>query len=268
MPQSGLPNSRRRLVSVIRAAGDVIKIDDVVRTLSIGRLEASKLLSRWARQGWLRRVARGAYVPAALDSLESRHVLSDPWVLVPALYAPAYIAGRTAAEHWDLTEQVFRDIVVMTAQPVRKSREERHGAQFTLHHIQEKNIFGIRTVWRGSSKIPVSDPHRTLIDMLDRPAVGGGIQHVADCLAVYLRSSDRDDCMLTKYADRLGNGAVFKRLGFLAESQAETSELVQSMRTRLTKGNAKLDTAFPCERLISRWRLWIPSGWAPKRVND
>ena len=44
------------------------------------------------------------------EFLDSEQVVQDPWILVPALFAPAYIGGRTAAEHWDLTEQIFRDI--------------------------------------------------------------------------------------------------------------------------------------------------------------
>ena len=268
MQQDTLPTGRRKLVSVIRATGDVIKIDDVVTTLSTGRSEAAKLLSRWADQGWLRRVGPGAYVPAPLDLLESEHVLTDPWVLVPALYAPAYIGGRTAAEHWDLTEQLFRDIVVMTAQPVRRSRQERHGAQFTLHHSQEKNIFGIKTVWRGSSKISISDVHRTIIDMVNDPDLGGGIQHVADCFAVYLKRLERNDGLLIEYAGRLRNGAIFKRLGFLAEQHPTTSELVQNCQARLTKGNAKLDPALKCTRLISKWRLWVPLRWAFRGAHD
>lgn len=268
MSQNKLPNGRRKLVSVIRAAGSVIETDDVVMTLSIGRAEASKLLSRWVSQGWLRRVGPGKYVPVPLDSLESKHVLTDPWVLVPALYAPAYIGGRTAAEHWDLTEQMFRDIVVMTAQPVRKSRQERHGAQFTLHHVQDKKIFGTKVVWRGSAKIAVSDVHRTIVDMLNDPSVGGGIQHVADCFAAYLKRSDRDDRLLVEYAERLGNGAIFKRLGFLAERYSMTSTLVKKSRVRLTKGNAKLDPALQGTRLISKWRLWIPPSWAPGGARD
>jgi len=258
-----LPSGRRKLVAVIQAAGDVIQTDDVVATLSIGRPDASKLLYRWTRQGWLRRVARGIYVPAPLDSLASEHVLEDPWVLVPALYAPAYIGGRTAAEHWDLTEQLFRDIVVMTAQYLREKHQLRHGAQFTLHHIQARKIFGTKAVWRGTSKILVSDVHRTVIDMLNDPALGGGIQHVADCLGAYLKRSDRNDDVLIGYAERLGNGAIFKRLGFLAESRETASQLVGACRTRLTKGNAKLDPVLKCTRLISRWRLMVPQSWMP-----
>ena len=112
--ETAIPRGRRKLGSVIRKANDIIRIDDVVSALSIGRPEATKLLSRWTRQGWLRRVGPGAYAAAQLDSLESEHVLDDPWVLVPALYAPAYIGGWTAAEHWDLTEQMFRQILVLS----------------------------------------------------------------------------------------------------------------------------------------------------------
>lgn len=263
-----IPQGRRKLAAVIQRAGDVISIDDVVATLSIDRSAASKLLSRWTNQGWLRRVARGHYVPAALDALESEHVLEDPWVLVPVLYGPAYVGGRTAAEHWDLTEQLFRDIVVMTAQVVREKYQERHGAKFTLYHIPEKKIFGTKAVWRAHSKIMISDVHRTMIDMLDDPALGGGIQHVADCLAAYLKRSDRNDKSLIDYAERLGNGAVFKRLGFLAERHPHTADLANECRARLTTGNAKLDPALACTRLISKWRLWVPQSWLPRGAHD
>jgi len=262
--QRNIPRSRHRLVSVIQVAADVIRTDDVVSTLSLDRADASKQLSRWTGQGWLRRVGRGLYVPATLASLESEHVLDDPWVLVPALYAPGYIGGRTAAEHWDLAEQIFRDIVVMTTRTVRERHQVRHGARFTLHHVPESRIFGTRTVWRGRSKIQVSDVHRTIVDMLDNPALGGGIRHVDDCLDAYLRRSDRNDDALIEYAEALGNGAIFKRLGFLAEQRADS--LAADCRTRLTKGNARLDTALECTRLATRWRLWVSESWARKVV--
>ena len=137
-----LPASRRRLVRVLRQAGDIIRIVDAENALGCTRTEAAKILSRWTAQGWLRRVGPGTYVPASLDSLDSAHVLDDPWILVPALYAPGYIGGRTAAEHWGLTEQIFRDIVVLTVQPVRKKAQTRHGALFALKHVNESTIFG------------------------------------------------------------------------------------------------------------------------------
>jgi predicted transcriptional regulator of viral defense system len=178
-----LPTGRAQLVRVLSTAGDVINIDDVVSALELNRVAAAQRLSRWAEQGWLRRVGRGTYVAASIDTLGSDRVLDDPWVLVPALFRPAYIGGRTAAEHWDLTEQIFKDILVMTTQAVRQKRQERHGVLFSLKHINERKLFGTKNVWRHQTRVPVSDVHRTVIDMLDDPAIGGRIQHVADCLA-------------------------------------------------------------------------------------
>ncbi|WP_439360288.1 hypothetical protein [Bradyrhizobium sp. DASA03007] len=48
--------------------------------------------------------------------------------------------------------------------------------------------------------------------MLDNPALGGGIQQVSDCLSIYLKRTDRNDQTVIEYGERLGSGAVFKRL--------------------------------------------------------
>lgn len=263
-----IPHGRRRLATVVRTAGDIIQITDTENALGLTRTEAAKLLSRWTHQGWLRRVGSGKYVAVPLASLESDHVLDDPWLLVPTLYTPAYIGGRTAAEHWGLTEQIFRDIVVITSQSVRVKTQNHHGAVFTLKHINEDKIFGTKTIWRAHTKIDISDIHRTIIDMLDHPAIGGGIQHVTDCLNVYFNNPCRDDEKLVAYAERLGNGAVFKRLGFLAEGNPQGGALAKLSRSRLTKGNTKLDPALVCSRLMTKWKLWVPDTWVQYVVHD
>ena len=122
-------------------------------------------------------------------------------------------------------------------------------------------MFGTKAVWRGNTRVLVSDIHRTIIDILDNPKLGGGIQHVSDCLAVYLKNPDRSDETLIEYAENLGNGAVMKRLGYLVDRLSDPSKLSISCRERMTAGNAKLDSALKCTRLISRWRLWVPPNW-------
>lgn len=268
MEKSLIPHGRRRLAAVLREAGDVVQINDVVAALSIERPKAVQLLSRWTRQAWLRRVGPGAYAPVQLDSLESEQVLSDPWVLIPVLYAPAYIGGWTAAEHWDLTEQIFHQTLVMTTRVVREKHQTHHGSRFVLRHIQERKLFGTEPVWRGQSRILISDVHRTIVDMLNEPPNGGGIQHTIDCLDAYLKRSDRDDNVLIGYAKKLGNGAVFKRLGFLVEKHPGAANLPNACQANLTTGNAKIDSTLECPRLVSRWRLRIPAGWAPRHAHD
>ncbi|MCY4276979.1 MAG: type IV toxin-antitoxin system AbiEi family antitoxin domain-containing protein [Gammaproteobacteria bacterium] len=257
-----LPRGRAQLVQVLSAASDVIHVNDVAVTLGLDRARAAQRLSRWAEQGWLRRVGRGAYVSASMDTMASDRVLDDPWVLVPALFAPAYIGGRTAAEHWNLTEQIFKDIFVMTAQAVRQKRQERHGTLFSLKHIDARKIFGVKNTWRHRTQVPVSDVHRTIIDIFDNPAIGGGIQHVADCFASYLQRDDRDDNRLIEYAVSLGNGAVFKRLGFIAERLPHGAKLSRLCERHLSGGHANLDPAQDGTHIASKWKLRMPEGWS------
>lgn len=260
-----IPGGRARLANLIRQAGDVVTIDDAVKDLSLSRTQASKLLSRWTEQGWLRRIKAGTYVAANLDSLDREKVLDDPFVLVPHIFGKSYIGGRTAAHYWDLTEQLFRDVVVFTADPARESERMLHGVPFTVFRLQEKNIFGVKSLWRGRTRVSISDVHRTIIDILDNPESGGGAQQVNDCLLTYLKSSDYDLDLLIAYGDQLGNGAVFKRLGFLAERSGAEDALIEACRNRLTSGNAKLDPALDCSKLVTRWRLLIPESWAAKK---
>lgn len=266
-PVSSIPQGRRNLAAVARQANDLIRIDDVVAALAVNRPAATKMLWRWVRQGWLRRVGPGTYALAELDSIESEHVLDDPWVLVPTLFGPAYIGGWTAAEHWDLTEQLFRPIVVMTTRPVHGKHREYHGTPFLLRHILPRKLFGTTGVWRSSTRVPVANVHRTIVDLLDEPAIGAGVQHVADCVAAYLRHDDRKDDVLVDYAETLGNGAVFKRLGFLAEQHGDFP-LADACRPRLTKGYAKLDPALPCPYAVHRWRLRVPAQWPKATTHD
>jgi predicted transcriptional regulator of viral defense system len=256
-----LPASRTRLAAVLRATKEVVSIDAAAKTLDLDRTAAAKVLSRWREQGWLRRIGHGLYVPVPLDLAGSEQVVEDPWVLVPALFGQSYIGGWTAAHHWDLTEQLFNETVVFTTRRIGKKRVLAQGVAFVLQHTSVKRTFGLKSIWRGSLRVSISDPTRTVIDILAMPELGGGIDHVADCLAELRRSSAYDAALLINYGEQFGNGAVFKRLGFLAETRLHDSDLAASCRTRLTQGYAQLDPALKSGHLQTAWRLWVPELW-------
>jgi predicted transcriptional regulator of viral defense system len=100
------------------------------------------------------------------------------------------------------------------------------------------------------------------------PATGGGIRQVENCLRNYLRDPEADVDTLIRYAEKLGNGAVFKRLGFLVSPVPGNEALAESCRQRLTEGNANLDPALPCRRLVKAWRLWLPKTWEAGAEHD
>ena len=257
-----LPKGRTQLSQVLRGAGEVVSVDDVSGILRIERQVASKLLARWNGQGWVRRLRRGFYAPVPIAALGQEQILEDPWVIVPELFGPACISGWSAAEHWGLTEQLFRSTCVMTTRPIREKEQTIEGIPFALKHVRAETLFAMRPVWRGSVRIDVSRPAKTIIDMLDDPAIGGGIRHVAECLGAYFERDDASATELLAIADQLGNRAVFKRLGFLAERSPGQQALAVACHERLSQGTAKLDPSAPCPRLVTRWRLWVPPSWS------
>jgi predicted transcriptional regulator of viral defense system len=250
-----------RLAALLRATKEVVTIDVAAQTFGLNRTAAAKLLSRWSEQGWLRRIGQGLYVPVPLDLVDSEQIVDDPWVLIPALFGECYVGGWTAAHHWELTEQLFNETVVFTTRRVSEKHVTAQGVVFLLRHAAKKSMFGLKSVWRGTARVNITDPARTLIDMLAMPDTGGGIDHVADCVAAYLTMPSHDGALLIRYAEQFGNGAIFKRLGFLAETRFHDEGLVDACRERLTQGYASLDPSLPCPMLVTTWRLWVPERW-------
>ena len=176
------------------------------------------------------------------------------------MFAPCYIGGWSAAEHWGLTEQLFRSICVMTTTRPRERQLVLRKARFELHTVALARFVGMKTVWRGRARVQVSNPARTLIDMLADPALGGGIRNVTEMLAKLVHDQPKEAAKLGDNAAKLGIGAVYKRLGFLLQrDHPDQVALIELCRTRLTAGYAKLDPALPADRLVTAWRVWVPA---------
>jgi predicted transcriptional regulator of viral defense system len=259
------PRSTTRLLlaRVLRDSRGTISPRQAANSLGVSSTNAAKQLSRWAAQGWVSRVRRGLYVPVPLESRSADVAIEDAWLIAEQVFSPCYIGGWTAAEHWALTEQVFRTVLVMTARKLKDRQPVLKGVRFQVRTVKSKSLFGLKPVWRGQVKVNVSDPSRTLIDMLNDPLLGGGLRGTVDVFRTYLTSKDLKNIdQLLSYADQLDNGAVFKRLGFLLEQIAPTeTKAIKFCRARLSAGNAKLDPSLPNKRLATAWRLWIPEGW-------
>lgn len=252
--------SRVRLSKLLREGGELLTVEKTALILGLDRVKAAQSLARWRSQGWLARIKRGFYAAVPIEAETTDRALEDTWILVPELFDPAYVGGWSAAEHWDLTEQIFRDVCVFTARPVTKRHQALHNVPFVVAHAAIDAHFGCKPVWTKGMKILVSDPTKTIVDILSKPWAGGGIQHTVDCLKQYLDSDFFKDAVLIDYATRLGNGAVFKRLGYLSSQLlGDNHSLTVGCRSHLTAGKAQLDPALPGHKLITQWRLFVPA---------
>ena len=252
--------NRQRLLVVHRDLKSPFSVEDAMNVWQMARGQAQRTLAHLADQGWLVRVQRGLYATVPLAAARPDEWRLEPWVVASEVFAPCYIGGWSACEHWEFTEQVFRSVVVLSAAPnLRSRRPTIQGTDYVVKTIGEDKLFGGRTVWVGERRVQVSDPWRTIADILDDPFLGGGIQHVTAVLGEYYHSTHRNDAQLLAYVERLGNRTVYKRLGYLTEALGvEARDLMETCRKRMSAGYSRLDPAIaPRGTRRRRWNLQV-----------
>src|SRR5579875_449569 len=247
---------RAELARVMGVDRRFVAPQDLVDTLGIDADTAAKKLSRWAEDGWVRRVRRGLYIPVPVDAANPAAWSEDPLLVAAEIWSPCYFTGWTAARHWSLTEQVFRATVLKTTARVRSSLVHLLDHEYLVSHVPDDALaWGTKSVWIADTRVRFADPARTVVDILDNPALGGGIRHGAEMLAAFL--AEHDWHTLIEYGDRLANRAVFKRLGYIVEALGEDrEELLTACQARLSSGISPLDPSGPAGgRRVMRWGL-------------
>lgn len=236
---------RGELAQVLGARPRVLTVETATSALGVSARDAAKKLARWAEAGWLKRVRRGLYIPVPVDAAPDSWS-EDPLVLADAVWSSCYFTGWTAANHWGLTEQTFRTVLLKTTTRVRAGKQRLLDFEFLVSHIPSNQLWGTVPVWRQDVRIEMADATRTMLDILDAPALGGGIRHAADILGNYLEQHDA--AKLVAYADRLENRTVFKRLGYLIGALGlDRPDLIGECRKRLSSGTSLLDPDAPAE---------------------
>ena len=103
----------------------------------------------------------------------------------------------------------------------------------------------------------ISDVERTIIDGLRHSVFVGGITEVAKGL--WMKRDVLKVERLLDYAQRLGIGAVVRRLGYLLEHFGIANALtLEPLRGTLTATYQRLEPLLPAEgAFLSRWRLQL-----------
>lgn len=244
--------SRRELANLLGGGQRTVNVEDAAKALGTSREAAAKRLAAWASRGWLRRIRRGLYLAVPVDARHPGAWTEDPWYLADLVWKPCYIGGWSAANHWSLTDQVFRSTIIMTGQRVRRVEQELAGAAFLVHHVAAELLtWGLAREWRHDRGVLVSSRERTVADLLSNPVLGGGIRHSMEILELALAEVSIES--VVDAVTRLGNGAGLKRLGYLLELLGHSTDAIEE---RLTSGVSLLDPALPDRGPKSpRWSL-------------
>lgn len=256
---TGIGQEERYMLDTMAKMGRlVIRAHDLEQELGYSRKKANLMLSRLFQKGWLQRLKAGIYraIPSGADI---NSIPEDAWAIAMELFFPCYISGWTAAEHWDLTEQIFNSTIVFTAQKQRKKELIISGLPYTTKFIDTNDMFGTQKIWSSNIPVLIADIHKTIIDILNDPQIGGGGRHTIDIVKSYLQNKNADPEILWQYAEKLNRGAVFKRLGFIADKLIQPSpEWLGKIQTKIKSGIIKFDPSGPNTGPINtKWKIRI-----------
>jgi predicted transcriptional regulator of viral defense system len=260
-------SSRQKLALVLSKHPGVLTSRQVANVSHISLENASKLLSRWSKNGWVYRIKKGAYVSVPIDSINAEMVTEDPLLIADKLYSPGYVGGFSAIKYWDLSEQIFESVTYFSCKQFRNQHPVCGGLYFQLKTIADYKLFGTKNIWFGSYKVKVSDPTKTIIDFLDDPKLAGGISVISDFFSEYLESEYYNFDLLIDYANKMRNKTIFKRLGFLLETKFDTSDKnLAIIKSQISTGLSKFDPTVNNDRVVKKWGLKISSSW--KKMYD
>ena len=90
--QKGLGKREREVLSkILQQTKVTITVSEVAKILAITNDQATKILSRYYKKGWLSKASRGVYIPVSLESSTIEPMLEDPFAVAEKLFSPCYI---------------------------------------------------------------------------------------------------------------------------------------------------------------------------------
>lgn len=226
---AGLGPKETELIATIGDSGlRVFTVADAAKLLRTSNMAVAKLVHRLAKKGILQPIEKSRYLLVPPEAWKAGEYTEEGIIIASQLVAPYALAYWTALSFHGWTEQVSRTIFTQTTK--KKQPVEVQGIAIRFVKLKPERFFGLEEHWVGSQKVVVTDKEKTIVDCLDQPRYCGEIVEAAKGL--WNGRNTIAPNRLLEYASRMGNGAIFKRLGFIMES---LGTLDKQSRRRLKK---------------------------------
>ncbi len=127
--------------------------------------------------------------------------------------------------------------------------------EFEFIYVKKDWFWGFQKIWVNSwYQINITDPERTVLDLIVRPDIFGGITASSEILEGAISQIKLD--RLVNYALQYDVGAVIKRLGWLLERMEVNASLLIPLKNYLVTGMILLDPNQPkSEDVDSSWNI-------------
>lgn len=221
------------------------------------------LLTHYVNTGRLLRVRRGLYVTVP-PGQTPESVRPDPFLLAAKATPDAVLAYHTALEFHGKAYSAFHEFYYLTALATRTFQfagETFKRVAFPKELVRKgQEHFGLELAERAGLQVRVTGLERTMVDVLSRPALGGGWEELWRSLES-VEYFDLDQ--IVDYAVLLGNATTVAKVGLYLEQHAEVLMVDESYLDRLRshaprKPHYMERSAREPGRLVDSWNLVVP----------
>lgn len=201
------------------------------------------------KTGWVVRLRKGLYsLASSVPGVSPAHEFE----IAMSLVHPAAVSHWSALHHHGMTEQIPREVFVLTttgASIPRAGRKQGSAQAYAIENViyrfvqvKPENYFGIEEVWVNEARVKMTDPERTLLDGLLAPEYCGGFAEVMHIFETKIDKFDSEK--LVHYALRL-DAATAKRTGWLLEQFGIGEKKLRPLLAVPIKGYRVLDPSGP-----------------------
>jgi len=217
-------------------------------------------LHHLSNTGWVFRLKKGLYsISSSFPGAPPTHEFE----IATALVHPSAISHWSALHFHGMTEQIPQRVYVTTTKAMNLSRStnrgqrdastEINGVIYEFIKIKPDRFFGIKDYWVGESKVPITDPERTLLDGLAAPKYFGDWAEIYSAFESHLSKLELNK--MVDYAIKLGV-FIAKRLGWILEKLEVEDSLLKKLEVVPIKGYRLLDSGGPSKGPYNkRWML-------------
>lgn len=242
------------LSTLAREDKNIFKIKEAEKILNEN---PKKIMSYLIKKKWVLQFKKGLYaiIPLDIGVKGSEDFIVHNFVIASYLVRPYYIGFWPALNYHGLSDQIPKSVFIA----IKKAKKPLVilNTEFIFVQIKEDKFFGIEKIGIENKKINISNINKTVVDCLDHPEHSGGIEEVAR--AIYFNHNELNFKRIKKYALKMNNMTIFKRLGYILEKTNLLKEHKNIFNDiKLTKGYSKLDKiSIKKSKYNEKWKLLI-----------
>ncbi len=220
-------------------------------------------LAYYKKNGRIIGIKRGLYAVVPLGADPEKH-MPDPFLLTGRMADGAVLSHHTALDFYGSSYSVFNRFIYLCSSTMHTFRWR--GMEFRAAPIpqairgKKTEGFGVRQEDRRGQVVRVTGLERTLVDVFNRPDLGGGWEEIwrsLDTVAYF----DLDE--VVKYALLLDNSTTIAKVGFYLERNRERLMVQDSQLSRLRKHGPASPRRMERSgtkpgKFVSAWNLVVP----------